>query len=60
VEVVSLHRHWFAVFSRHANAFYVHARVSWEAEQVEGCFPVEVSSVAPAVCYSSVAMDFCR
>lgn len=60
VEVVSVHRPWLSALSRHANRFYVRARVSWQGEQVEGCFPVETSAVAPAICYSSVAMDLCE
>lgn len=60
VKVVSVHRPWLSALSRHGSRFYVRARVSWEGERVEGCFPVETSAVAPAICYSSVAMDLCE
>lgn len=60
VDVVSVHRPWLSALSQHANRFYVRARVSWEGGEVEGCFPVETSAVAPAICYSSVTMDRCQ
>lgn len=59
VEVLSVHRPWFTMFSTHSNTFYVRARMSWGDQEKEGCFPVETSVVAPAVVYSSVAMDLC-